>query len=321
MDVKNSHYYDLLGVPTTASKNQIRKAYLLKVRDCHPDKNPGDQQLEELFKAITEAHSVLTDDTKKQIYDKYGKEGVKKEEGRGTKDSIDIYKSMFGNGKFTDTFGELTLFQSIFSNSLNAEEQKKNQIEISKIQEVQKKKLFTQLIVKLEPYATGAIEAFEDMSAMLIAYKLEGLSGAALLKFIGEIYIEVSEQYIGGIQGFFSSLFEKGNTAIHAVTAFSSAVRLHNAIQVLQQEGIKVETMHESISAIWDLGKIEISRLLHEVCKEVLSEPGVTPDTLRARAEGLNRLGQMFIEAGTLALKQRNKPTEYDIPEILSSAF
>jgi len=321
MDIKDSYYYDLLGVPTTASKNQIRKAYLLKVRECHPDKNPDDKQLEEMFKAITEAHSVLTDDIKKQIYDKFGKDGVKKEEGRGTKDSIEIYKSMFGSGKFVDTFGELTLFHTIFSNSPTPEEQKKKQIQISKLQEIQKKKLITQLIVRLEPYATGAIEAFEDMSAMMIAYKLEGLSGPALLKFIGEIYIEVSEQYIGGIQGLFSSIFEKGYTAIHAVTAFSSAVRLHNSIQILQEEGITVETMHESISAIWELGKIEISRLLHEVCKAVLSEPGVTPETLKARAEGLNRLGQMFIEAGTLALKHRNKPTEYDIPKILSSSF
>jgi len=79
--------------------------------------------------------------------------------------------------------------------------------------------------------------------------------------------------------------------------------------------------MTDSLSAIWDLGKIEISRLLHEVCKEVLSEPGVSTETLLLRAQGLNRLGQLFIEAGTMALKHRNKPTEYDIPEILSSSF
>jgi len=319
--VKDSFYYDLLGVSTTATKQQIRKAYMLKVRDCHPDKHQGDKKLEELFKSITEAHSILSDDTKKQIYDQYGRGGVKKEEARGTKDSIDIYKSMFGSGKFDDTFGELTFFQTLFSNSATPEEQRKKQIEISKLQETQKKKVFTNLIIRLEPYATGATDEFEDMSAMMIAYKQEGLSGPALLKFIGEIYIEVSDQHMGGIKGFFSSIFEKGTTAVNAITAFSSVVKLHNAIQVLQQDGIKGETMHESISAIWELGKIEISRILHDVCKDVLSEPGVSPETLEARAQGLNRLGQLFLEAGTMALKHRNKPTEYDIPEILSSSF
>lgn len=57
------------------------------------------------------------------------------------------------------------------------------------------------------------------------------------------------------------------------------------------------------------------------MCKEVLSEPGVPESTLILRAQGLNRLGQLFIEAGTMALNHRNKPTEYDIPEILSSSF
>jgi len=316
----DSYYYDILGVPTTATKSQIRKAYLLKVRDCHPDKNPGDTQLEEKFKAITEAHSILTDDTKKQIYDKYGKGGVKKEEGRGTKDSIDMYKSMFGSGKFVDTFGELTLFHTLFSNT-TPEAQKKKQTELVKLQDTQKKKVTTYLIVKLEPYVTGAIDEFEDISAMGIAYKQEGLSGPALLILVGEIYVEVAQQYSGGFQGFFSSLFEKGTTAVQAVTAFSSAVKLHNAIQVLQQEGLKEDIMHESLSAIWELGKIEISRLLHEVCKEVLGEPGLPKDTLLARAEGLNRLGQLYMESGSMALKQRNKPIDYDIPQILSSSF
>jgi len=48
---------------------------------------------------------------------------------------------MFGNGKFEDTFGELTLFHSLFSNGVNntPEEQRKRQMEITKLQEAQKK--------------------------------------------------------------------------------------------------------------------------------------------------------------------------------------
>jgi curved DNA-binding protein CbpA len=320
---KDTSYYDVLGVSPNASSGQIRKAYLMKARDCHPDKNPGDKKAEDMFKSITEAHSILTDETKKQIYDKYGKDGVKKEEARGTKDSIEMYKSMFGGGKFQDTFGELTLFQSIFSTQASTrEEQRKKQIEITKVQEIQKRKVFNLLVVKLEPYATGAVDAFEDMTAMLIAYKLEGQSGPALLKLVGEIYMEVAQQFIGGIGGFFSSILEKGYVAVHAVTAFSSAVKLHNASLILQQEGItKVESLYECLDALWDLGKIEISRLLHEVCKDVLSESGADPDILKSRAEGLFRLGQMYIEAGTQALQHRNKPTEYDIPEAISSSL
>jgi len=77
--------------------------------------------------------------------------------------------------------------------------------------------------------------------------------------------------------------------------------------------------MTASIDAIWDLGKIEISRLLYEVCKVVLSESGVAPDMLRGRAAGLLKLGEMYIEAATQAQLIRKKPTEYDIPEVLST--
>ncbi|MBM3329406.1 MAG: molecular chaperone DnaJ, partial [Calditrichaeota bacterium] len=68
-------YYDLLGIPKSASADEIRKAYRKLAMQYHPDRNPGDKSAEEKFKEIGEAYAVLTDDTKRAQYDRYGHNG------------------------------------------------------------------------------------------------------------------------------------------------------------------------------------------------------------------------------------------------------
>src|SRR5579875_2279907 len=65
-------YYELLGVPRKASAKDIRAAYRKLARKYHPDLNPGDKSAEEKFKQIQEAYEVLSDTTKRQMYDQFG---------------------------------------------------------------------------------------------------------------------------------------------------------------------------------------------------------------------------------------------------------
>lgn len=69
-------YYKILGIPRTASDDEIKKAYRKLALKNHPDKNkaPG---AEEKFKEIAEAYEVLSDKKKRDIFDKYGEEGLK----------------------------------------------------------------------------------------------------------------------------------------------------------------------------------------------------------------------------------------------------
>jgi molecular chaperone DnaJ len=68
-------YYQTLGVPRDAGKEDIRKAYKELARKYHPDVNPGDKAAEERFKEIAEAYAVLGDSRKRQEYDARGPEG------------------------------------------------------------------------------------------------------------------------------------------------------------------------------------------------------------------------------------------------------
>ena len=61
-------YYQTLGVPRTASADEIKKAFRKLARKHHPDAG-GD---EAKFKEVNEAYEVLSDDKKRELYDQYG---------------------------------------------------------------------------------------------------------------------------------------------------------------------------------------------------------------------------------------------------------
>jgi molecular chaperone DnaJ len=63
-------YYKVLGVGKNASDAEIKKAYRKLARENHPDQNQGDKQAEERFKAISQAHDVLSDPDKRKAYDR-----------------------------------------------------------------------------------------------------------------------------------------------------------------------------------------------------------------------------------------------------------
>jgi curved DNA-binding protein len=65
-------YYEILGVPRSASQADIKKAFRKLARAHHPDRNPGDTTAEKRFKDVNEANAVLSDPEKRKEYDVLG---------------------------------------------------------------------------------------------------------------------------------------------------------------------------------------------------------------------------------------------------------
>lgn len=102
-------YYEVLGIPKNAIKDDIKKAYRRLAVANHPDKNPGDKAAEERFKEATEAYEIISDDQKRAAYDQFGFAGVDGM-GQGSQDFTNIYRD------FEDIFGGFGDFSSIFDN-------------------------------------------------------------------------------------------------------------------------------------------------------------------------------------------------------------
>ncbi|MDP6944275.1 MAG: molecular chaperone DnaJ [Myxococcota bacterium] len=94
-------YYDVLGVSRDVDAAELKRAYRKHAMQFHPDRNQGDAVAEEKFKQGAEAYQVLSDDEKRQVYDRYGHEGLSGMSGVGGGSFEDIF------GQFSDIFGDI----------------------------------------------------------------------------------------------------------------------------------------------------------------------------------------------------------------------
>lgn len=109
-------FYNILGVPKTASKDEIRKAYRKLARKWHPDINPGNKEAEQKFKDISRAYDCLGNDEKRKLYDEFGEEGLQSgfdaEKAREYKQWSNFQQT--AQGQRTGGYGRYQSYEDVF---------------------------------------------------------------------------------------------------------------------------------------------------------------------------------------------------------------
>lgn len=96
--VKDTKFYDVLGVAPTATEAELKKAYKLGALKHHPDKNAHNPDAASKFQELSHAYEILSDAQKRSIYDQYGEEGLEGGAGGPGMNAEDLFSQFFGGG-------------------------------------------------------------------------------------------------------------------------------------------------------------------------------------------------------------------------------
>nr|XP_023666456.1 dnaJ homolog subfamily A member 3, mitochondrial-like isoform X1 [Paramormyrops kingsleyae] len=117
-------YYQVLGVPRSATQKEIKKAYYQMAKKYHPDTNKEDPKAKEKFAQLAEAYEVLSDEVKRKQYDTYGSAGFDPGQagagqqqywrGGATVDPEELFRKIFGEFSAGRGFSDFGDFNSIF---------------------------------------------------------------------------------------------------------------------------------------------------------------------------------------------------------------
>jgi molecular chaperone DnaJ len=99
-------YYDVLGLPPGVDAKQIKQAYRKLALELHPDRNPDNPEAAERFKEAAEAYDVLSNPEKREIYDRFGHDGLRGQTGfSGVEDIFTHFGDLFSDFFGGDLFG------------------------------------------------------------------------------------------------------------------------------------------------------------------------------------------------------------------------
>ena len=287
--VKETAYYEVLGVEVDADEKIIKKAYYLQARQWHPDRNDS-EEAKKNFQKIGEAYQVLSDPQLRAIYDKEGEAGLSGDKTEAAMEKVDpslIFTFLFGSDAFEDIVGRLQLVTQVMVGE--------DKISRASMVELERRRII-RLALKLRDRIAKYVDGNPDEAKLDWQNQGETLVevryGEEILNTVGSAYKLVATQVMGSWgEGMEAQLSEHRMKQGAAMKAFEGAQNMRGAGDTMGEDQLPtyIETM-------WNVTVIDISSTLHEVVMKVCCDKSVDKSVRMIRAQAIRDLGQLWEE-------------------------
>jgi curved DNA-binding protein CbpA len=284
--VKETAYYDILGVSPDAEEAKIKRAYYVNARKWHPDKNDSDEAKVK-FQKIAEAYQVLSDPNLRAAYDREGEAGLsgdRTEMAVGNLDPALVFTFLFGSDAFTDYIGRLQVVAQAMAGTQIGQ---KEMMELEKRRTI---RLALKLVQRIQKYVDGDIESAKSEWTEEAKRLVEVRYGQEILNTVGSTYSLVATQVIGSWgEG------AKAQVAEHEIK-MGAAKAAYKGTQDMQKEdgGNEEDKLPSFLEVMWNVTVIDITTTLREVVMKVLTDRSVEDVVRNKRAEAVKTLGEIF---------------------------
>lgn len=319
--VKDTAYYDVLGVGVKATPSQIKKKYYLLAREYHPDKAPGDAEAAEKFKDISEAYQVLSDQELREKYDKLGKDGLSGDKTSLNESNVDpemLFAFLFGSDKFHHYIGSLANTTS----AMVGDSRKISIVEAKKLQKRRCARLSLLLVSRIQQFVDGDedgaktawLAEAEDLLSASYGYELIHLIGCvyslSAVQFLGSVDSGIglpsiaswSKSYMAGWERYGSKQKQNREFLYAGLSQAQAAVKFQQAMASATSDSQKeeIEQVYKNemaetlLNTLWTRTAVDVTGTIHEACQMVFFDQSVNSSVRKTRGAAIKNLGDIF---------------------------
>ena len=294
-NIKDRILYDALGVEPEATASEIKKAYYVKARASHPDRNPDDPDASKKFQKIGDAYQVLSDPQTRELYDNRGTSSLDTS-NQPKIDASALYAMIFGSEDFEAIVGELALASQMkmyLSQATDAPNANMHLI-LAFRQRKREVQLAVNLLKKVDLFMENETK-FNEAIAAEVAELTKTPLGGTLLSLVGTVYSDKANSELSTLYSITSTLKSFGDNVVDCVNLVDGAIQ--TASSALQY--LKVSAQNQTDN--FDESHLSEEEKLHRMRARMMSAPPNATEKQRQEFKDVSKkvatsmIGLLFI--------------------------